>query len=120
MGTGVVASGKEPDRLETPGVRGIKNSETIAEHVPDIQVAPVRHDLHGVGPAANIAVCDMAETVAYTFRRNRRIFNGSISLGKRENGRRRSHSEQSFQIFPAVHGDSYNAGLGEFQAIALL
>src|SRR5690242_20239021 len=99
MSTGVVASGKEPDWFETPRVRSIKNGKAIAEHMADIQVAPVRHDLHGVGPAANIAVCDMAETVAYTFWRNRRVFNRSISLGKRKNGRRCSHSEQSFQIF---------------------
>src|ERR1051326_5350902 len=116
MRTRVVASGKKPHRFEMPWIRSIKNSHAVAEHMADIKVVPVHHDLHGVGPPANIAVCDMAESVPYTFRRNRNVFGRSIRLGKRKNGRRRSHSEQSFQIFPAIHRDIYSAALAEFQA----
>ena len=50
--TRVVTAGKKPNRLQAPRVRSVQNRQAIAEHVPDIQMTPVQHDLDAIGMAA--------------------------------------------------------------------
>ena len=70
MGTRIVTTGKEPNGLEPPGIRGIENRQAITEHVIDIKMAPIQHDLHAVGTAANIAVGQMTDLMTDPLRRN--------------------------------------------------
>ena len=48
--------GEEADRLQPARVLGIENRDAVVEHVADVDVAAVHHDLHTVGAAALIAV----------------------------------------------------------------
>src|SRR5439155_13893002 len=79
-----------------------QNRQAIAEHVPDIQMTPVQHDLDAIGMAADIAVGQMANLVAHTFRWNWRILRWAPSLCCRQ-PRQCCQAGQGFQMFAAVH-----------------
>ncbi len=64
MGAGVIAAGEKRDRLETPRVSGIEHRHAVAEHVADVQVTPVHHDLDAVGSAADVAVGEMPDAAS--------------------------------------------------------
>src|SRR5579862_9819671 len=66
----IVTAREEADRLKAAWIRRIQNRYSVAEHVADIQVPAVQHDLNAVRPAANIAVGQMMETSPDALRRN--------------------------------------------------
>ena len=68
---GVGARGEEADRLQAARIRGVENRHAIAEHVADVDVPAVDHDLHAVGTAALIAVRHVPDPPADAVRRNR-------------------------------------------------
>src|SRR2546428_6940981 len=100
MGARIVTTRKEPKGLEPPGIRGIENRQAIAEHVTDIKMAPIQHDLHAVGTAANIAVGQMTDLMPDPLRRNWSILRGARGLRQQ---RQCCQSNQGFQMFAAVH-----------------
>src|SRR2546428_12310836 len=100
MGARIVTTRKEPNGLEPPGIRGIENRQAIAEHVTDIKMAPIRHDLHAVGTAANIAVGQMTDLMPDPLRRNWSILRGARGLRQQ---RQCCQSNQGFQMFAAVY-----------------
>jgi hypothetical protein len=51
------------DRARILGIAHVDDAEAFREHVPDIGVAAVHHDLDAVGPAALIAMADEAHVV---------------------------------------------------------
>src|SRR5437764_908534 len=105
MRTRVVATRKKPNPFQPPRVRGIENRHTIAEHVADINVPAVDHDLHAVRVAANIAVREVADTPANALRWNRDWLGRPYGLRK---VRRRSQTKQSFYVFAAMHAGHYS------------
>ena len=62
--------GEEADRLQPPRIGGVENRHAIAEHVADVDVAAVDHDLHAVGPAALIAVRQVPDPAPDAWRRD--------------------------------------------------
>src|SRR5438128_10687308 len=100
MGTRIVTTGKEPNELEPPGIRGIENRQAIAEHVTDIKMAPIQHDLHAVGTAANIAVGQMTDLMPDPLRRNWSILRGARGLRQQ---RQCCQSNQGIEMFAAVN-----------------
>src|SRR5262249_44394232 len=101
MGTRVITTRKEPNRLRPPGIRGIENRQAIAEHVTDIKMAPVQHDLHAVGTAADVAVGQMTDLMADPLRRDWSILRRA--RGGLRQQRQRCQSNQRFQMFAAVY-----------------
>ncbi len=79
MCPGVDARGEEADRLQVPRVRRVENCHAIAEHVADIDMAAVDHDLNAVGATALIAVGQMPDAAPNALRRNRRFRSGTGS-----------------------------------------
>jgi hypothetical protein len=77
VGAGKVATGEEPDRLEPARIRGIEHRQTVGEHVADVEVPSVHHDLHSVGPAADVAVGKMPDALPDPLRRNWNLCGGS-------------------------------------------
>ena len=67
------ARGEEADRLQLTGIRGVENRDAIAEHVADVNMAAVDHDLDAVGAAALIAVRQVPDPAPDARRRNRRL-----------------------------------------------
>ena len=55
--------GQVVHRARALGVAYIDHAETLGEHVADIGVAAMHHDLHAVGPAALVAMADNAHVV---------------------------------------------------------
>src|SRR5438034_11754777 len=100
MGARIVTTRKEPNGLEPPGIRGIENRQAIAEHVTDIKMAPIQHDLHAVGTAANIAVGQMTDLMTDPLRRNWRILRRA--RGGLRPQRQRWQSKQRFPLFGAA------------------
>ncbi len=90
---------KKPDRLEAPRIGGVENRHAVAEHVADVEVLAVEHDLHAVGPAALIAIREVADLPADAVGRHRRVHGGNGQAG---GGRGRgSQREQPLQMFAA-------------------
>ena len=48
------------DRARTLGIAHVEHAKAFGEHVADIGVAAMHHDLHAVGPAALVAIGDDA------------------------------------------------------------
>ena len=53
MGPGEVSAGEEADGLQFARIRGIQNRDAVAEHVADVKMPAVEHDLNAVRPSAN-------------------------------------------------------------------
>jgi hypothetical protein len=51
------------DRARILGIAHVDDAESFREHVPDIGVAAVHHDLDAVQPSALIAMADEAHVV---------------------------------------------------------
>jgi len=90
MRAGEVATGEEAGGLELARVRGIQDGDAVLEHVADIKMTAVEHDLHTVGPAPDIAVRKMTEALADALGRN----GGILRLGSRGSGRQRRQAKQ--------------------------
>ena len=56
----VGAGGPEIHRLQIARIGSVDRRQAVAEHVADIDVAPVEHDLHAVRPPALIAIADQS------------------------------------------------------------
>src|SRR6266850_8444881 len=90
--------------LELPRVCRIQDRDAAAEHVSDVDMAPVDHHLHRVGAAALVAVRDMADAVADALRRDI-----GFRLGVRAN-RQATEGGERFQMFAtSSHGSSLGA-----------
>src|SRR5436190_24023451 len=70
MRAGAGARSEEADRLQTARIRGVENRDAIVEHVADVDMTAVHHDLHAVGAAALIAVGYVPDPAADAVRRN--------------------------------------------------
>ncbi len=62
-GAGVVAGRPESDRFEGSGVGGVQHRDAVAEHMAEIDVLAIDHDLRAVGPAALIGAGDVPALV---------------------------------------------------------
>ena len=51
----VVSASEEADRLGVARIRRIQNRYSVAEHVADVKMPAVEHDLNAVRPSAKIA-----------------------------------------------------------------
>src|SRR6266851_5077522 len=70
MCPGNVSAGEEADRLQVAWIRRIENRYSVAEHVADIKMPAVEHDLNTIRPSANIAVKQMTEALSGALRLN--------------------------------------------------
>ena len=73
MGAGEISAGEKVYRLQFSGIRRIKNRDSVAEHVADIKMPAVEHDLNAIRPSAKIAVGQMTEALPDALRRNCRL-----------------------------------------------
>ena len=96
----VIAAGKEPDRLQPPWVRRIENRQAIAEHVSNIKMIAVPHDLHTVRATADIAVCQMPDTAPDSFGRNCTSRRG---LGRLRQVSQTRQSDKGFHLLAPIH-----------------
>ena len=53
---------EEVERLQLARIARVEHRDAVAEHVADVEMAAVQHDLHAVGPAALIAVRQVPES----------------------------------------------------------
>src|SRR6266446_5618025 len=60
---GVLPGRKKVHRLQAARIAGIENGHAIAEHVTDIEVVAIGHDLDAVRTPANVAVGHMLDAV---------------------------------------------------------
>ena len=100
------AGGEEADRLQVARIRGVENRHPVAEHVADVDMAAVHHDLYAVGAAAQIAVRQMADPASDAVRRNRRPGNLRSLSGRarpERQARGRGQTQQTFHVFAAIH-----------------
>src|SRR5690242_6675561 len=95
----VISSCKEAHRFETPRVGCVENGDAVAEHMTNIEVPAVHHNLYAVGTPSDIAIRYMSEAMPDSLLRNRRVLRRTIVLGCPG---RCSQSEQRFHIFPAI------------------
>ena len=92
----------EFDGLDLARVRRVENRDAVAEHVPDVEVAAVEHDLHAIGPSADVAVRDVPEAMAGALRRNGGGLRGTDALGC---GRQSRQAKQTLRaIAPCDRG----------------
>jgi hypothetical protein len=91
MGSGVLPGGEKTHRLETARVAGIQNGHAIAEHVTDIEMVAVGHDLDAVRTPANVAVGNMLDPVTNPLRRYRRV----LGMGRTRHPGERRHAQQA-------------------------
>src|SRR5258708_500389 len=68
MGTGVLPGRKKIYRFQIARVAGVQNGHAVAEHVTDIEVIAVQHDLDAVRSPANVAVGNMLDPMTQAFR----------------------------------------------------
>src|SRR5436309_16123956 len=98
MRSGVVSAGEKAYRLQPARIRCIEDRHTVAEHVADIEVPAIDHNLHAVGPPTNVAVGNVLDTPANPLRRHGRIFcEARAQAGD-------YIPEQRFHVFTASHG----------------
>jgi hypothetical protein len=93
MCAGNVSAREEADRLQVAWIRRIENRYSVAEHVADIQMPAVEHDLNAVRPSAKIAVGQMTETFPDALRRNCTLLRGARLSGTI---RQRCETKQTF------------------------
>src|SRR5438105_12797979 len=77
MRPGVLPGRKKVHRLQAARIAGIENGHAIAEHVTDIEVVAIGHDLDAVWTPANVAVGHMLDAVTDPFRRDRPVLGAS-------------------------------------------
>ena len=91
-----VAAGEEAHGLQPPRVAGVEDREAVAEHVADVEMPPVHHDLHAVGLAAEVAVRQVADAPADALWRHGRLGRGARRLQQR----RRGQADERLQVIP--------------------
>src|SRR6266853_979919 len=99
--------GEEADRLQLPRIGGVENRHAIAEHVADVHVAAVDHDLYAVGAAALIAVRQVSDSAPDAVWRNGRLRSLSplsSGPGRQRQAPQRRQTQQAFHVFTAGHG----------------
>src|SRR3989442_552969 len=110
MRAGIDARGEEADGLQPARIGGVENRHPIAEHVADINMAAVDHDLYTIRPAALIAVRQVPDPAPDALRRNGRVGSGARSRRQARQGRQ---TQQPAHVFAASHGShlaSYHRG----------
>jgi hypothetical protein len=70
MGTGKVSASEEAHGPELARIGRIEDRHSVAEHVADIEMPAIKHDLNTIRPSANIAVGQMTQALSDTSRRN--------------------------------------------------
>src|SRR5438874_150787 len=95
MCPGKVSPGEETDRLHVAGIRRIENRYSVAEHVADVKVPAVEHDLNTVRPSSDIAIGKVAEALPDALRRNDSVLRVRLPGTIR-------HCRETNQAFPAV------------------
>src|ERR1700730_10537976 len=101
MRSRILPGSEEIHRLRTARVAGIENSHPVAEHVADIEVIAVQHDLDAVRPPTDVAVGKMLDPVTYALLRDRRI----VGAGRaRHSGERRQAQQNPQMRAAALHG----------------
>src|ERR1700691_6272737 len=93
MRASVISPGEKADRLEPAWIRSIKNRDSIAEHVADVKMPAVEHDLNAIRPAAEVAVRQMLKTLSDTLWMNRGLLRRSRLPGTRH---QRRETQQTF------------------------
>ena len=83
----VVAAGEKADRLQPARIRGIQDRHAVTEHVADINMAAVEHNLDAVRTTAKIAVRQMTDAAPNALRRNRSFFRSACLLRKAQRRR---------------------------------
>jgi hypothetical protein len=73
MRASVGSRGVETDGLQLVWIRGVENRHTIAEHVTDIDMATVDHDLYAIRATALIAVRQIPDAAPDALRRDRQV-----------------------------------------------
>src|SRR6202008_4271795 len=101
MGTRKISAGEKADRLQPARIRGVEDRHSIAEHVADIKVGAIQHDLHAVWAPADIAVRQMAEPMPDSLRRYLSFFYRGRLPGS---VRGRCETKQAFHITAAIDG----------------
>src|SRR6266403_129850 len=94
VGACEISAGKKADGLDPAWISGIKNGQTITEHVADIEMPTIQHHLNTVRPASNVAIGHMTNAVSDALRRNR--------LLRHVRDGRQTH--QGLYMFAAIHG----------------
>ena len=74
MRPSVLPGCKKTHRLQAARVAGIQNGHPIAEHVTDVEVLAIRHDLDAVRPPANVAVGKVFNPMTNPLRWYRLVF----------------------------------------------
>src|SRR5215471_6903172 len=92
----VISTRKEADRLQATRIGRIEYRQTIAEHVADVHVPAIDHNLHTIRAPTNVAVGNVFDTPANPLRRARGIFGCSRRLREI---RRRSQAKQCLHVF---------------------
>src|SRR5882757_5265987 len=94
MGSGVLPGGEKTHRLQAAWIARIQNGHAIAEHVTDIEVVAVRHDLDAVRAPANVAVGQVLDPLTNPLRWYRPVFGVDCTW---HTGQRR-HAQQTLQV----------------------
>src|SRR5258708_4276102 len=101
MGPGKVSAREETDRLRLARIRRVKNRDSVAEHVADIKMPAVEHDLNTVRPAPNIAVGQVTKAFFDAFRRDGTFLRSPLT---RTPGQRCATKETFPAIAPSDRG----------------
>src|SRR6266481_4622147 len=99
MGPGVLPGREKVHRFQMAGIAGIQDGHAIAEHVTDIEVIAVRHDLDAVRTPTNVAVGNMLDPVTNPFWWNRPV----LGAGHIWHPGQRHHAQHAPQLRAAAH-----------------
>ena len=103
MGAGILPGGEEIHRFRVARIAGIQNGHAVAEHVTDIEMLAVGHDLDRVRTPADVAVGNMLDPVADALRRDRLV----LGAGEARHPGHRRHPQHALQMRAAaqlLHG----------------
>ena len=81
---GVGRCGKILAGLGFPRIADIDHAEAVGEEMPDIGETALDHDLHGIGPAALVAMADQLHVLRVLRRRQRGVTHRWLSSGARD------------------------------------
>ena len=92
---------KKAHRLQIARVAGIENGHPIAEHVADIEMLAIGHDLDAVRTPANVAVGNMFDPMTDPLGWDRRV----LGAGHIWHPGQRRHAQQTPQMRAAALHD---------------